>query len=69
MPRLLLEYPNGRIHNVSYEGALPEVGAAFELYGRRWRVVAHQRPRNAPKGVEPVLLCRPLTASPLSRYG
>jgi hypothetical protein len=63
--QLSLEYPNGRTARVDYDGPLQtEIGQEFELYGRRWRVIAHKRPRHAPENVEPVVVCKLLTASP-----
>jgi hypothetical protein len=36
MPRLWLDYPNGRHHEIDYRGDLKfEVGDEFEMHGRR----------------------------------
>jgi hypothetical protein len=69
MLRLSLRYPNGRSHDIAYEG--PErfqVGQEFELHGRRWRVAEIKRSRDtrfASSGR--VVTCVPLTGSALVR--
>ena len=65
MPRLSLKYPNGRSHDLEYDGPVRfHVGREFELYGRRWRVSQIQRPRHQAGRV---VDCVPLTGSPLTR--
>ncbi|HET7136757.1 MAG TPA: hypothetical protein VFI04_00235 [Gaiellaceae bacterium] len=69
MLRLSLRYPNGRSHDITYEG--PErfqVGQEFDLHGRRWRVVEIKRPRETRFGTSGrVVTCVPLTESALRR--
>ena len=62
MPRLALEYPNGRTHELDYNGPFRcHAGDEFELYGRRWRVVGRRLPpRNARMGAVPVIVCTSL---------
>jgi len=73
--RLSLVYPNGRSREVDYAAELKQ-GDTFELYGRRWRVTRIVPPGPArrislgQRGTQPVartplVLCRPITASPL----
>lgn len=67
MPRLCLNYPNGRSHVLEYEGPQEfHVGSEFELYGRRWRVSYIDRPRDSRfRNARPVVTCVPLTGSAL----
>jgi hypothetical protein len=71
VPRLSLNYPNGRTHVLDYDG--PEtfhVGTEFELYGRRWRVSYIERPRDSRyQGTQRLLTCIPLTGSALGSAG
>jgi hypothetical protein len=70
VPRLLLEYPNGRTHELDLEDEQRfNHGDEFELYGRRWRVIARRTTRNAPNGVAPIVVCAPLTESAFRRSG
>lgn len=66
MPRLLLEYPNGRAHEVEFDGKQRfNRGDEFDLYGRRWQVVSRGRSRGPRHKYTNAIVCRPLTASPL----
>jgi hypothetical protein len=49
MVRLALQYPNGRTHYVELDAeiAKPKPGTEFELFGRQWRVIGHDRRRNS----------------------
>lgn len=69
MPRLSLNYPNGRMHVLDYDGPQEfRVGTEFELYGRRWRVSYIERPRNSRfQDTRSIITCIPLTASVFSR--
>lgn len=69
MPRLVLTYPNGRTHEVDYEGdGRFDAGSVFELYGRTWRVTGLTSRRGyGSQRIDNVVVCRPLTASPLPR--
>ena len=62
MLRLSLEYPNGRTHELDYEGpARLHPGDEFNLYGRRWRVEGRRPTRHALKGAPAVVVCSSLT--------
>jgi hypothetical protein len=67
MPRLWLDYPNGRHHEIDYRGDLKfEVGDEFEMHGRRWRVERIEQPRDIRVGgTSGVIRCSPLTESAL----
>lgn len=71
MPRLSLNYPNGRAHLLDYEGPQEfHVGTEFELYGRRWRVSYIDRPRGSRfHETRAVVTCIPLTGSALGSNG
>lgn len=71
MPRISLDYPNGRSHVLDYEGPQRfHVGHEFELYGRRWRVSEIKRVRDTRAGgFNRVVACVPLTGSALRRSG
>jgi hypothetical protein len=70
MPKVVLEYPNGRRHEVEMESAQRfEIGDSFDLHGRRWRVMSVAGPRKAGgrRYLDAnAIVCRPITASPLS---
>lgn len=69
VPRISLDYPNGRSHLLDYEGPQRfHVGQEFELYGRRWRVSEVKRVRDTRAGgFNRVIACVPLTGSALLR--
>jgi hypothetical protein len=72
VPKVLLEYPNGRRHEIDFDSEQPlDVGDSFELYGRRWRVMSVVRPRRAGERRyhdTNAIVCRPITtSSPLAR--
>ena len=61
--RLNLRYPNGRVHQLDYEGRERfHVGQEFEMYGRRWRVayVGHSG-RGRRDAESQLVTCLPLT--------
>lgn len=68
---MTLEYPNGRRHEIDFDSDQPlDVGAVFDLYGRRWRVVSVLSPRKAGSRRyldTNAIVCRPTTpTSPLA---
>lgn len=69
VPKVVLEYPNGRRHEVELDDEQRlEVGDSFDLHGRRWRVmsVASRRRAGTPRYLDTsAIVCRPITASPL----
>lgn len=71
--KVVLEYPNGRRHEIEFESDQRlEIGDQFELYGRRWRVISTTIPRKpgTRRYVESnAIVCRPITASPLTGAG
>jgi hypothetical protein len=72
VPKVVLEYPNGRRHEIDYESDHPlEVGRVFDLYGRRWRVVSVVSPRRPGSRRylhTNAIVCRPIAAtSPLEK--
>jgi hypothetical protein len=45
--RIVLRYPNGRLHEESLTTCGPlDAGSDFELYGHAWRVVGETVPRS-----------------------
>jgi hypothetical protein len=70
VPKVLLEYPNGRRHEIDFDSEqCLDVGDSFELYGRRWRVMSVPSPRKARSRrylYTPAIVCRPITNSPLT---
>jgi hypothetical protein len=73
MPKVVLEYPNGRRHEIDFDGDRRlDVGDSFELYGRRWRVMSIVTPRRAGgrRYVDTnAIVCRPITAASLPEAG
>ena len=69
VPKVLLEYPNGRRHEIDFDGDQRlDVGDAFDLHGRRWRVMSVPDPRKSDRRRyrdTNAIVCRPITASPL----
>jgi hypothetical protein len=65
--RLSLRYPNGRSHDLDYDGPQRfHVGHEFDLYGRRWRVIEMRRARAGRREEGPrIVTCVPLTGSAL----
>lgn len=70
MPKIVLEYPNGRRHEIDFDGEQRlGVGDSFDLHGRRWRVMSVAGPRQAGSRRyhnTDAIVCRPITASPLT---
>jgi hypothetical protein len=70
VPKVVLEYPNGRRHEVELDSEQRfDIGDSFDLHGRRWRVMSVASPRKAGSRRyldTNVIVCRPITASPLS---
>lgn len=70
VPKVVLEYPNGRRHEIEFDNGRPlEVGDSFELYGRRWRVmsVASTRKPGSRRYLDTdAIVCRPMTNSPFA---
>jgi hypothetical protein len=70
MPKVVLEDPNGRRHEIDFdEERRLRVGDSFDLHGRRWRVISVVTPRKAGSRRyldTDAVVCRPITASPLS---
>jgi hypothetical protein len=71
VPKVVLEYPNGRRHEIDFESEQRlDVGDSFDLYGRRWRVMSVANPRKAGSRRyldNDSIVCRPITHSPLTR--
>jgi hypothetical protein len=69
--KVVLEYPNGRRHEIDFDGEQRlEVGDSFERYGRRWRVMSVASPRKAGSRRyldNDAIVCRPITSSPVRR--
>ena len=54
--RVLLRYPNGRVHVASVASADPvRAGFEFDLYGRRWRATGELGRAGGPRGAEGML--------------
>jgi hypothetical protein len=70
VPKVVLEYPNGRRHEVELDSEQRlDIGDSFDLHGRRWRVMSVTSPRKAGSRRYHdtyAIVCRPITASPLS---
>jgi uncharacterized Zn finger protein len=68
--KVVLEYPNGRRHEIEFDGEERlEVGDSFDLYGRRWRVTSVASPRRPGSRrylATDAIICRPITNSPLT---
>ena len=64
--RVLLEYPNGRVHETTIEATL-KPGTEFELFGRRWRAVGPPVDRygRSNRADSDAIVCRTLSSSRL----
>jgi hypothetical protein len=65
VPKVVLEYPNGRRHEANYDSEQPlEIGDSFDLHGRRWRVMSVVSPRKVGSRRyldTNAIVCRPIT--------